>query len=102
MLPSDGAERSTKISLMVISNNLPDMLFAGLNPTTILDYGSKGAFVNLNKYVADPSKAVYFSKIPKRDMDLIMTTNHHGGRQYLRNAQLPARNLEPDPLPALL
>jgi putative aldouronate transport system substrate-binding protein len=75
MLPTDSGESRTKISLMVASNDLPDLLYTeSLSTEMILDYGSKGAFVNLNKYINDPSKAVYFSKIPKRDMDLIMST----------------------------
>jgi putative aldouronate transport system substrate-binding protein len=75
MLPTDTTESRTKISLMVVSNDLPDMLYTrSLTPETILDYGSKGAFVNLNKYISDPSKAVYFSKIPPDDMRILMNT----------------------------
>jgi putative aldouronate transport system substrate-binding protein len=63
-LPSDGTELLTKISLMVSANDLPDILLPSLSPETVLDYGNKGAFISLNKYLNDPARAPNWAAIP--------------------------------------
>jgi putative aldouronate transport system substrate-binding protein len=72
-LPTDGTEVRTKVSLMVAANDLPDILITNsLTQEQVLDYGSKGAFLALDKYMSDPSKTPYFAAIPKADKDLML------------------------------
>jgi putative aldouronate transport system substrate-binding protein len=63
MLPQDSTERQTKISLMVVSNDLPDVILPGLPAEQVLDYGSNGAFISLSKWLADPQMAPNYAKI---------------------------------------
>jgi putative aldouronate transport system substrate-binding protein len=68
ILPSDAAEVQTKVALMVSSGDLPDILLTSSIPAEqILDYGSKGALLPLNKYLDDPAKSPYFHAIPEPD-----------------------------------
>jgi putative aldouronate transport system substrate-binding protein len=68
LLPTAGAEVLTKISLMASSNDLPDIfLVEALSREQILSYGANGAFIPLNKYLNDPSKAPNFAKVPEPD-----------------------------------
>ncbi|MDR3146632.1 MAG: extracellular solute-binding protein, partial [Treponema sp.] len=74
-LPADSQEARTKISLMVASDDLTDVLLTdALTREQILDYGSKGAFISLNRYLNDPAKAPHFAKIPEPDKSGIITT----------------------------
>jgi putative aldouronate transport system substrate-binding protein len=101
LLPTDSNEQRTKISLMVASNDLPDTLFTGsLNDTQILDYGSKGAFISLNKYISDPSKSPNFAAIPAKDKNLMLTamTSSDGNIYGLAQFQPETWNLTPDRL----
>jgi putative aldouronate transport system substrate-binding protein len=68
LLPSSQAEIRTKVSLMASANDLPDtiMTFA-LSREAILDYGTKGVFIALNRYFNDPAKTPNWSKIPPDD-----------------------------------
>jgi putative aldouronate transport system substrate-binding protein len=73
LLPNDGNEARTKISLMVASNDLSDVICGGgLSAEQILDYGVKGAFIPLNRYYNDPVKAPNFAKINPEDKTLIL------------------------------
>jgi putative aldouronate transport system substrate-binding protein len=74
MLPSGADEAKTKVSLMVSSNDLPDAIltFEFLTDEAILDYGSKGAFIPLNKYINDPAKTPNLSAIPAEDKALML------------------------------
>jgi putative aldouronate transport system substrate-binding protein len=71
MLPANGQEMRTKVSLMVSSNDLPDVLMPGLSVEATLDYGSKGAFVPLNRYLENPSMAPNWAAIPGADKALM-------------------------------
>jgi putative aldouronate transport system substrate-binding protein len=72
-LPSSGTEIKTKVSLMVASNDLPDILNTGaLGGEAILDYGSKGVFIPLNKYYNDPVMAPNFASIRDGDKTLLL------------------------------
>lgn len=73
-LPSDSTELKSKVSIMVAAGkDMPDVFSVkALTNEMILDYGSKGAFITLNDYVNDPSKAVNFSAIPKEDKDIML------------------------------
>ncbi|GHV86705.1 ABC transporter substrate-binding protein [Spirochaetia bacterium] len=75
MLPSDNTELRTKLALMVASNDLPDVIMTNALPQeTILDYGSKGAFLDLTKYYNDPAKSPNYAKISAEDKALILNT----------------------------
>ncbi|QHQ60890.1 extracellular solute-binding protein [Anaerocolumna sedimenticola] len=73
-LPSDSTELKSKVSIMVAAGkDMPDVFSVkALSNEMILDYGSKGAFIPLNDYVNDPSKAVNFSAIPGEDKDIML------------------------------
>lgn len=74
MLPTDGTEVKTKVSLMVASrDNMPDVLITNsLTPESILDYGSKGAFIKLNKYLNDSAKTPNFAAVSKADKSVML------------------------------
>jgi putative aldouronate transport system substrate-binding protein len=78
LLPAEASEFSTKVSLMVASNDLPDIIYGRLTQDQILDYGSKGAFIPLNKYINDPSKSPNFNAIRDSDKNSMLTTIFHG------------------------
>jgi putative aldouronate transport system substrate-binding protein len=63
MLPVDTNEQRTKIALIVAADDLTDILIPGLPAETVLDYGSKGALVALNKWLLDPQMAPNYAKI---------------------------------------
>jgi putative aldouronate transport system substrate-binding protein len=67
MLPSGSAEIRSKVSLMVASDDLPDILMISLPTETVLEYGSKGAIIPLNKYLDDPAAAPHFAAIREAD-----------------------------------
>ena len=65
-LPADGGESRTRISLLAVSNALPETLWGGgMTGAQILEYGSNGALIALNRYFNDPSKTPYFNRIPQ-------------------------------------
>jgi putative aldouronate transport system substrate-binding protein len=76
LLPDPANDFRTKVSLMVASSDLPDLIFTAGNLTDeqILDYGTKGAFIPLNNYFNDPAKMPNFAKIPQEDKDVIFNT----------------------------
>jgi putative aldouronate transport system substrate-binding protein len=68
MLPESPQEIRTKLALMVSSNDLPDVIITDdLSQEIIFDYGSKGAFIALDKYLSSSSTAPYFYQIPEED-----------------------------------
>ena len=83
-LPTDGIESRTKISLLVASNELPETIwYGGMTREQILEYGSGGALLSLNKYFNDPAKTPYFNKIPKNDRDsMLRDTRSADGNNY--------------------
>jgi putative aldouronate transport system substrate-binding protein len=99
MLPENTQELRTKVSLMVTSSDLPDLLFVNgsLTDEQILDYGSKGVFIPLNKYLNDPSKSPNFSAIPAADKKVIFDTgtSADGNVYALPRYELETRNLTP-------
>jgi putative aldouronate transport system substrate-binding protein len=88
MLPADANEARTKIALMVAANDLTDILMEGFTTETILDYGSKGALVALNKWLLDPQMAPNYAKIRPELKPLITSAitgadgNIYGFPQY--------------------
>ena len=59
LLPATSEDANTKVSLWVSSNaELPDVLCMSLSDTVAQDYASKGIFVDLTDYYADPEIAV--------------------------------------------
>jgi putative aldouronate transport system substrate-binding protein len=88
MLPTDSNERQTKIALMVVSNDLTDILLPGLPAEQVLDYGGNGAFISLNKWLADPQMAPNYTKIKPELRPLITSAitsadgNIYGFPQY--------------------
>jgi putative aldouronate transport system substrate-binding protein len=67
-LPSNAAEVRTKVSLMVASNDLTDIIMTSfLSNEAILEYGRNKVFVPLNKYYKDPAKSPNFHAIPAND-----------------------------------
>lgn len=73
-LPSDNGDLKNKLSLMVSGGEkLPDVICTwALGQNEILDYGSKGVFLALDDYYADPAKAVHFSQIPDEDREKML------------------------------
>lgn len=70
LLPSDPAELRTKVSLLIQGGqDIPDVFIVNnaLTQETILDYGSKGAFIPLNDYVSDAKAMPNFNAIPGED-----------------------------------
>jgi putative aldouronate transport system substrate-binding protein len=88
MLPTETSERQTKIALMVASNDLTDVLLPGLSAEQVLDYGSKGAFISMNKWLTDPQMAPNYTKIKPELRPLITSAitsadgNIYGFPQY--------------------
>jgi putative aldouronate transport system substrate-binding protein len=75
LLPNTGVDIRAKISLMVASDDLPDIFITtALSTEAILDYGSKGAFIPLNKYINNPAASPYFSAIPDGDKGIMVTS----------------------------
>ncbi|MCL2831559.1 MAG: hypothetical protein FWD78_00175 [Treponema sp.] len=73
LLPSVTAEFNTKLSLMAASNDMPETIWAPwLTREQILQYGSEGIFIPLNKYFSDASKTPYFNQIPQEDRKAIL------------------------------
>lgn len=100
LLPMDNTETRTKISLMVTSrDNMPDVILGGsLTPEMVLDYGSKGAFINLNDYLNDAAKMPNFNAIPEEDRNNMMTamTSADGNAYVLAMYQPETWNLTPN------
>lgn len=73
MLPENPQDIRTKVALMVSSGDLPDIIITDdLSGEAIYDYGSKGAFIQMDKYLAGASTAPYFFKIPEEDRKLYL------------------------------
>lgn len=99
-MPADASEFRTKVSLMVTNGEeMPDVIICDncLTPETILDYGSKGAFIPLNDYINDEKKSPNFNKIPKEDQDVILQaiTNADGKIYSLPKYEPETWNLTP-------
>jgi putative aldouronate transport system substrate-binding protein len=98
LLPEAAADLRTKVSLMVSSGDLPEILLAGsLTNEQILDYGSKGAFIPLNKYLEDPAKTPNYSKIPEEHRQIVKDTSYSadGNIYALPRFEIETRNLTP-------
>jgi putative aldouronate transport system substrate-binding protein len=74
MLPSSsGDEVRTKVSLMVTSNDLPDLFMAlSLTPESVFDYGTNGAFIPMNKYIENPSLSPNINAMPPDDRNALL------------------------------
>jgi putative aldouronate transport system substrate-binding protein len=73
MLPNDPVETRTNVALMAASGDLPDALFVeSLTEAQIYDYGSKGAFIPLNRYLNDPAAAPNFTAISAGDKAIML------------------------------
>ena len=85
VLPSSNGDFRTRISLLATSNDLPETIWTnGALPTAnILEYGSSGRFISLNRYFNDPSKTPYFNRIPAADKDSMLRLTRSGdGNNY--------------------
>ena len=84
LLPVANNECTTKISLMVASNDLTDVFSTGaLTWEQIFTYGTSGIFLPLNKYLNDSTKAPYFNKVPEPDRsDMYKSSTHADGNIY--------------------
>jgi putative aldouronate transport system substrate-binding protein len=68
MLPESPSEIRTKVALMVSSGDLPDVIITDdLSQEAIFQYGTAGAFIPLDKYLASSATAPYFYQIPEED-----------------------------------
>jgi putative aldouronate transport system substrate-binding protein len=74
LLPESGADRTTKLALMVGSNELHDIILANIPEATLVDYGTNGALIPLNRYINDPSLVPNFAAIPKEHKDLLLNS----------------------------
>ncbi|MCI8442864.1 MAG: hypothetical protein HFG27_10075 [Provencibacterium sp.] len=77
MLPNDGTETKTKISLMVTSkDDLPDIFitWGAISAETMVDYANKGVLLNIKDYVMDPEKMPNFNAIPDEDRNEMITS----------------------------
>ncbi|MCD7818183.1 MAG: substrate-binding domain-containing protein [Lachnospiraceae bacterium] len=86
LLPADGSEACTKLSLMATDpSSLPDVLVAsiGLSDMEILNYGQNGIFMDLTDYLADPEKTPNWNAIPDEDREIMETASTQAdGRIY--------------------
>lgn len=76
-LPSETSEVRTKLSLLVAApDTMPDVIFCpgALANETILDYGSKGAFIPLNKYLENEELTPHFNAVLPEDKELMLDT----------------------------
>lgn len=100
LLPADANELRTKISLMVVAkDSMPDILICNtaLTREMVLDYGSKGAFIPLNKYIDDPAKSPNFAKVPADDKAVMLNaiTSADGNIYSLPKYEPDTWNLTP-------
>jgi len=73
ILPMATAECRTKIALMAASSDLPETLWTtSLTRELILDYGTNGIFIPLNKHFGDPSKTPYFNRLSNDVQTLLL------------------------------
>ncbi|MFV0400787.1 MAG: hypothetical protein ACK5LX_09260 [Oscillospiraceae bacterium] len=103
MLPSDATEIRTKISLMVAtSDSMPDVIIVdnSLTQEAILDYGSKGAFISLSDYLADPAKTPNFNAVAPEDKEIMLSaiTSADGNIYCLPKYEPETWNLTPNRL----
>lgn len=69
LLSADSAEATTQLSLMISSNqDLPDIICTGaMSAEAILNYGSRGVFLDLTDYLADPNITPNFNAIESEE-----------------------------------
>lgn len=84
LLPATAEDANTKVSLWVSSNaKLPDVLCLSLSDTVAQDYASKGIFVDLTDYYADPNIAVNISSSRfDEERDTIMNSIRFADGKY--------------------
>lgn len=84
LLPATSEDANTKVSLWVSSNaELPDVLCMNLTDTVAQDYASKGIFVDLTDYYADPEIAVNISSSRfDEERDTIMNSIRFADGKY--------------------
>lgn len=84
LLPATSDEANTKVSLWVSSNaELPDVLCMGFSDTVAQDYASKGIFVDLTDYYADPEIAANISSSRfDEERDTIMNSIRFADGKY--------------------
>ena len=83
-LPAAGGDARSRVALLTASNDLPETIWGGeLSGSSIMEYGSQGFFISLNRYFSDPSKTPYFNKIPEADRILMLAgTRSADGNNY--------------------
>lgn len=75
ILPADGNDARSKLSMMVSSNSkLPDVLAMELSSTLAYDYAQKGVFVKLTDYFDDTEMSANFWAIPDEDREIMIAT----------------------------
>lgn len=75
ILPADGNDARSKLSMMVSSNStLPDVLTMELTSTLAYDYAQKGVFVDVTDYFDDKEMSPNFWAIPDEDRELMIAT----------------------------
>lgn len=93
LLPTDGDEVNTKISLMATSGEgLPDALITtSLYSAAIYNYGQNGLFAPLNEYINDASAMPNYNSMPE-DIKALMTesSTQADGNIYSIAKYLPA------------
>ncbi len=69
LLSADSSEATTQLSLMISTNQkLPDIICTGsLSAEAILNYGSKGVFVDLTDYLGNPDVMPNFTAIESEE-----------------------------------
>ena len=84
MLPATTAEIRTRIALMAASNDMPETIWTtALTRELILEYGSQGFFLPLNRYFSDASRTPYFNLIPQADREkMLKDTVSPNGNNY--------------------
>ncbi|MDR2808524.1 MAG: extracellular solute-binding protein [Spirochaetaceae bacterium] len=98
MLPESAPEIRTKVALMVSSGDLPDIIITDdLALEAIFDYGSKGLFIPLDKYLSSPQSAPYFYQIPEEDRKAYLqyVTSADGHVYHLARYEPETWNLTP-------
>lgn len=98
-LPQTAADLQSKLSLMVTNpDTLPDIIITtALSQESILDYGTKGAFLPLNEYMKNTDTAKYLSQIQEDDLNRIFKdmTSADGNMYALPNYTMATWNMTP-------
>jgi len=84
MLPADGGDKETKLSLMAGGGGeVPDVIATGLGINFVNNLGSNGFLIPLNDYLSDESMNPHFMAIPEKyRQEMLMASTAPDGNIY--------------------